>query len=213
MSEKYLNLFIEIKNSSFIFFVEEIDDQNNSSIKYKSDVPAIGFEENKISNFEDFFEVIKKNIYLSEQNLKYTFKEITLILDNFDTYFVNLSGYKRLNGSQILRENITYILNTLKFYVDKNEEKKTILHIFNSKFLLDNKKIENPPIGLFGDFYSHELSFHSAPSGESNVAGSFDRPGMLCVFRPLQNMPRKYPASLSAMPDPDTKTTVANNVS
>ncbi len=159
MSEKYLNLFIEIKNSSFIFFVEEIDDQNNSSIKYKSDVPAIGFEENKISNFEDFFEVIKKNIYLSEQNLKYTFKEITLILDNFDTYFVNLSGYKRLNGSQILRENITYILNTLKSYVDKNEKKKTILHIFNSKFFLDDKKIENPPIGLFGDFYYHELSF------------------------------------------------------
>ena len=38
-------------------------------------------------------------------------------------------------------------------------QKKTILHIFNSRFLLDNKKIENPPIGLFGDFYSHELSF------------------------------------------------------
>ena len=26
-------------------------------------------------------------------------------------------------------------------------------------FLLDNKTIINPPIGLFGDFYSHELSF------------------------------------------------------
>ena len=34
-----------------------------------------------------------------------------------------------------------------------------IIHIFNSKFNLDNKKIENLPIGLFGDFYSHELSF------------------------------------------------------
>ena len=25
--------------------------------------------------------------------------------------------------------------------------------------MLDNKKIDNLPIGLFGDFYSHELSF------------------------------------------------------
>ena len=33
------------------------------------------------------------------------------------------------------------------------------MHIFNSKFSLDNKKIDNLPIGLFGDFYSHELSF------------------------------------------------------
>ena len=39
------------------------------------------------------------------------------------------------------------------------KKKKTILHIFNSKFCLDNKKIENLPIGLFGDHYSHELSF------------------------------------------------------
>ena len=35
---------------------------------------------------------------------------------------------------------------------------KTILHIFNSKYKLDNKRIENLPIGLFGDFYAHELS-------------------------------------------------------
>ena len=29
------------------------------------------------------------------------------------------------------------------------EPKKTILHIFNSRFLLDNKKVYNLPIGLF----------------------------------------------------------------
>ena len=33
------------------------------------------------------------------------------------------------------------------------------MHIFNSKFYLDDKKIENLPLGLFGEFYSHELSF------------------------------------------------------
>ncbi len=159
MSERYFNLYVEINNSKFIFYGEEINSQNNSKIKYKLDIPAIGIEKNKITNFDEFFEIIKKNIYLSEQNLKSTFKEVVLILDYFDTSFITLSGYKKLNGSQILRENITYILNTLKFYVDKNEIKKTILHIFNSKFSLDNKTIINPPIGLFGDFYSHELSF------------------------------------------------------
>ena len=63
-----------------------------------------------------------------------------------------------MNGTQILRENITYILNNLKSYINLIET-KTILHIFNSNFYLDNKKIDNLPIGLFGDFYSHELSF------------------------------------------------------
>ena len=50
-------------------------------------------------------------------------------------------------------------LNNLKSYINLIETKKNILHIFNSNFYLDNKKIDNLPIGLFGDFYSHELSF------------------------------------------------------
>ena len=94
MSERYFNLYVEINNSKFIFYSEEIDSQNNSKIKYKLDIPAIGIEKNKISNFDEFFETIKKNIYLSEQNLKSTFKEIVLILDYFDTSFIALSDTK-----------------------------------------------------------------------------------------------------------------------
>ena len=82
-----------------------------------------------------------------------------MILENFTPNFLNLSGFKSLNGSQVVRENITYILNVTKSYINSNENKKTIIHIFNSNYNLDYKKIENLPIGLFGDFYSHELSF------------------------------------------------------
>ena len=34
------------------------------------------------------------------------------------------------------------------------------MHIFNSEYSLDKKKLDNLPIGLFGNFYSHELSFN-----------------------------------------------------
>ena len=174
MNDKYFNLYLVIKSSSFIFYVVAIEN-NNAKIKYKLDVPTIELKDNKISNFEKIFNTIKHNIYLIEQNQKHTFKEIILILNNFETSFTNISGYKKLNGSQILRENITYILNTLKTYVDKTEEKK-ILHIFNSKFLLDSKKIENPPIGLFGDFYSHELSFSLIDKNDyKNLQNLFDK--------------------------------------
>ena len=55
------------------------------------------------------------------------FKEVTIILDKFNCSCINISGYKRLNGSQILKENITYILNTLKSCVNETELKKTVL--------------------------------------------------------------------------------------
>ena len=42
----------------------------------------------------------------------------------------------------------------------KQSPRRKFYIFFNSKCFLDNKKIENLPIGLFGDFYSHELCFN-----------------------------------------------------
>ena len=154
-----LTLYLEINNSKFNFFVLESDENNISKIIYELNTPLIGIQNNRISDLEKSFELIKQNIYFIEQKLNHTFKDIVVILENFNPSFINLAGFKKLNGSQVLRENITYILNTLKSYINEIYSNKEILHIFNSRFSLDSKKIENLPIGLFGDFYSHELSF------------------------------------------------------
>ena len=159
MKNSFFTLYLEINHLNFIFFVLESDEYGNFKIVYKFELPLKGMDNNRITDLNEVARVIKENIYIIEQKLNYTFKEIVLILENFDTTSVNFSGFKKLNRSQILNENITYILNNLKSCVQDTETKKTILHIFNSKFCLDNKKTENLPIGLFGDHYSHELSF------------------------------------------------------
>ena len=178
--QKYsLSLFLEINNSQFTFLVAKIDDQNYCEVEYKLKIPLTGIMEGKISDLDNFSNSIKKNVYLIEQKLKHTFKEIILIINNFNQSFINLSGYKKLNGTQILRENITYILNDLKSYVEINEPKKTIMHIFNTTFKLDHKKIDNLPIGLFGDFYSHELSFLLIDKNDyKNLSNIFDNSGL-----------------------------------
>ena len=159
MKNLSLNLYLEINNQNFAFYVEESDEQKTSKIIYETKIPLQGIDNNRIFDQEKTYSTIKEKIYFIEQKYKFTFKEIILILDYFNLSFTNITGFKKLNGSQILRENVTYILNTLKSYVSETETTKTVLHIFNSRFELDNKKIENLPIGLFGDFYSHELSF------------------------------------------------------
>ncbi len=176
MKNSSLTLYLEINNLSFIFLVGESDEYDQFKIVHKLELPIRGIKNNKITDLEEVSDIIKKNIYIIEQELNHTFKEVILILENFDLTFINLSGFKKLNGSQILRENITYILNTLKSCVDKTELKKTILHIFNSKFYLDNKKVDNLPIGLFGDSYSHELSFTLINSNDhKNFKSIFDK--------------------------------------
>ena len=124
MKNSKINLYVEINNLRIIFFAVKHDEQNNLNIINKLDVPIQGIDNDRIINFEQIFEVIKKNIYFIEQKLNYTFKETILILENFTPQFINISGYRKLNGSQILKENISYILNILKSYISEIETKK-----------------------------------------------------------------------------------------
>ena len=159
MKTKSLNLLIEINNFDFIFVVVEKIDDNNSKIVFKENIPIQGIKDNLIIDYNLILKIFKEKIYSLEQNLDFIFKEAIIIIDNFNYSLISFSGFKKLNGSQLLKENITYILNFLKSQINEIENRKTILHIFNTKFTLDDKEMVNLPIGLFGNFYCHELSF------------------------------------------------------
>ena len=169
-------LFICIGNLEISIIIGFIDEKNNFEILEKQLLPIEGIIENKISDLDKFTNLIKKNILLIEQKINYTFKDTILILDNFEISFLNLCGFKKLNGTQISKENITYILNSLKSCVDEFEKNKKILHIFNSEYCLDKKKLDNLPIGLFGNFYSQELSFNMINKNDyNNLKNIFDK--------------------------------------
>ena len=153
-------LFMNIGDLEISLIVGHNVDQNSFKLLEKLIFPIEGISKNKITDLDRIINLIKRNILIIEQKINHTFKDIVVILDNFEISFLNLCGFKKLNGTQISKENITYILNLLKSYVDEFEENKKILHIFNSEYCLDKKKLDNLPIGLFGDFYSHELSFN-----------------------------------------------------
>ncbi len=152
-------LFIEINDTNYIFIAGQYDEDQNFKVIEKITTLNSGIEKNKFISIDQANEEIKKNITIIEKKLNYIFKDVTVLIDNFYYSCINISGFKRLNGSQVFKENISYILNSLKLAVTESEKQKTILHIFNSKSILDGTRVENLPIGLFGDFYSHELTF------------------------------------------------------
>ena len=159
MKTNSLNLFIEINNLEFVFVVVDRINDNYSKIIFKQKIPIKGIEENKIIDHYLILKTLKDEIYSLEKKLNSIFKDVVLIIDNFDCSLISISGFKNLNGSQLTKENITYILNFLKSKINEVENKKTILHIFNTRFILDDKEMINLPIGFFGNSYCHELSF------------------------------------------------------
>ena len=140
MKNNFPKLLIEINNFEIIFVVIETNENDHFSLLNSHKIPHQGFSENRIDNFDLFLKLIKENIYLIEKKTDYVFKEVILIIDNFNCSLISFSGFKKLNGSQLGKENVTYILNDLKSKLLEIEKEKTILHIFNSNFLLDKKK-------------------------------------------------------------------------
>ena len=158
MSTNTTKLFVEFDRKELVFVVSNLDEKK-FKILHSINLPLNGVDDNKITNLKLIIDVIRQNLYSLEQMYKTTFREVVLLINNFNCTLCNVSGYKKLNGSQLSKENVTYILNSLKSKIDETILNKKIIHIFNSKYLLDKKNTNNLPIGLFGNFYSQELSF------------------------------------------------------
>ena len=151
-------LFIEINDLEFSFIVgDNIED--NFKIIFTVSSPLQGIHDNKITNLDLVCNTLKNNILEIEKKVNFVFKEAILVINNFNFIITSCTGFKKLNGSQLTKENVTYILNSLKLLINDTDQDKKIIHIFNSRFFLDKKETINLPIGLFGNFYSHELSF------------------------------------------------------
>ena len=64
----------------------------------------------------------------------------------------------------------------------------TKFSIFNSKSILDGISIENLPIGLFGDFYSHELTFFLIDNNDlKNIKQVFNKNNFYIGLRCQRN--------------------------
>ncbi len=153
------NLLIEFNNNQILFSVVEYDNELNYKIIHTEIVTTKFIENSKIHNLENVSKLIIETLLKIETKFDQTFKSANLLLDHENLSCINISGFKKLNGAQVTKENISFILNNLKGLITENETDKTIIHIFNTSFNLDGNQIENLPIGLFGEFYVHTLSF------------------------------------------------------
>ena len=160
------NLFVEIGYDKFLVAVGEYDEELNFQILNKEIFLTPGFQNGKITNLEICGNNLKKIINKIEDRTNLFFSDVNVIINQTNFDCLNVSGFKKLNGNQILSEDISYILNDIKSKLLETEKHKTILHLFNTKYLLDNKQIKNLPIGLHGDFYSHQLTFFMINNNE-----------------------------------------------
>ena len=153
------NLYIEFGEQNLTLAVGEYDDELNFKVLEKDVLQTSGYKDEEIINIDASSNDLKKALENIEKKTSFIFKEVNIISNFSDLESVNLCGFKKLNGNQVLSEDISFILNDLRKNIIENENNKFILHLFNTKYELDKKVIKNLPIGLYGQFYSHQLTF------------------------------------------------------
>jgi len=157
LNEPYL--IIDLNNKKVVFFVVSFNEKKNFKILKKIISETEGIQNGRIINIDNLSQLFKKTINSIEDDTNHFFSTATIIINPNQINCLNVSGYKKLNGSQVSSEDIAYILNDIKKIILENESNDSLVHLFNSNFSLDSDNLENLPIGLFGDFYNQNMTF------------------------------------------------------
>ena len=128
-------LFVEINDKNFNFLVVKYDENFDFKIIYSETIKSEGISNGKVVDALIISKIIKENLNLIENKINFTFKSATIISDQNTYKCINVSGYKNLSGSQITDDDISFILNDIKKIISDNQPNKTLIHLFNSKFV------------------------------------------------------------------------------
>ena len=157
LSEPYL--IIELNDSKIIFFVISYDENRDYKLIKNIIVDSDGILNGRIIDVAIVTKLIKKIINSLEDEMDHFFSKASIVINPKNVNSLNISGYKKLNGAQVSKGDIAYILNDIKKIISLTENKYSVIHLFNSSFSLDSDNLENLPIGLFGEFYNQNMTF------------------------------------------------------
>ena len=160
LNEPYL--ILDLNDDKIIFFVVSFNEQKDFKILKKIILESTGIKNGRVIDIEIVGNLLKKTVEKIEEEINYFFSNTTIIINPDQINCLNVSGYKKLNGSQVLNEDIAYILNDIKKIILDSEINYSLVHLFNSNFSLDSDNLENLPIGLFGEFYNQNMTFFLA---------------------------------------------------
>jgi cell division protein FtsA len=154
-----LYLIVSLDDNKIIFFVISYNENKDYKLVKNIIIDSEGIQNGKIIDIKVVAKLIKKTTNDIEDELDHFFSKTCVIINPTNVNCLNISGYKKLNGSQVSKEHITYILNDIKKIISSNEDNQSLVHLFNSSFSLDSDNLENLPIGLFGEFYNQNMTF------------------------------------------------------
>ena len=136
---------------------------NNVEILSTSITPSEGIHNDVVVNLTKASKAIRSCISKAEEKAKILLKKINVVFEQPDFLCTKFSKNKKINGSIIQKGDIEFLLKEAKKQLVLNDNKQSIIHIFNYNYIVDGKTFVEEPIGVYADSLTHEITFISTP--------------------------------------------------
>ena len=174
MSADNFKGIIELGDVNFKCLIFEDEDHDPAKIISSSTVQSSGILNGKITDLSKASQSIRSCIGEAEKIGNITLKKISVVFEQPEFLCTKLSKNRKINGAKIQRDDIIFLLKEGKKQVTQNDEDHKIIHIFNHNYIVDGKKFDDEPIGVYANHLSHEMTFLTAPKNNiKNINQTF----------------------------------------
>jgi len=165
---------IELGNVNIKCLIFNIKDNNDSEILSTSITSSEGIHNGTVVNLTKATNAIRSCISSAEKKAKISLKKINVVLEEPEFLSTKFSKHKKINGSKIHKDDIDFLLKESKKQLIHNDQKQSIIHIFNHNYIVDGKAFAEEPIGVYADSLSHEMTFITIPKNNlKNINQTF----------------------------------------
>jgi len=165
---------IELGNINIKCLIFKINSDDTSEILSTAITRSEGIHNGVIVNLTNASQVIRSCISNSEKKAKVSLKKINVVIEQPEFLCTKFCKHRKINGSKIHKDDIEFLLNEAKKQVTHNDDKQSIIHIFNHNYIVDGKTFVEEPIDVYADFLSHEITFITMPKNNiKNINQAF----------------------------------------
>ena len=165
---------IELGNINIKCLIFKIKNNNESEILSTSVTLSEGIHNGMVVNLTKASSAIRSCISAAEKKARILLKKINVVFEEPEFLSTKFSKHKKINGSKIHKDDIDFLLKEAKKQLILNDEKQSIIHIFNHNYIVDGKAFAEEPIGVYADSLSHEMTFITMPKNNlKNINQAF----------------------------------------
>jgi len=122
-----------------------------------------GIHNSIIVNMNDAIDSVRSCLIEAEKKSQISLNKINVLIDPTEIITTRLTKFKKTSGSKIEKNDVSFLLKEAKKQVELNDSRLSNIHIFNYKYVVDNKLFKDLPFNIYVDQFSQENVFLSVP--------------------------------------------------